>query len=1054
MSKSNLSRLILAACASLVFASLVSAQDAEAIRSKAVVNYTFDEESGPAKDSATTGATQDEGKLVNDPPRVASPFWNQSGKKAVQFDIARQQFIEIPDSADVDCPAAVSFGLFVVNLTEPTDASYHGLVAKRGTDEGRSSTNYGINFQMQADNFQVYIHDGSNYKVVTYSAKEALPFRKLVYVTATFEVADAPKQDDDTDVDDLKIMFFVNGEPLTPKTSSNGYVDGKQGWIKDVNVAGLVNNLPVTIGRSEVAGEYLSCVVDEFSLFQTALNPAQAKKLFQEVAGANVMELIAQDKPVPAVVPVIGSLSQPGLQIGQTAQLIVNGSDLGPNPVAVFPLPGVAFAVADGSAPNRLLLNVTVPAETPAGIYPLWIRSQVGISKSVALSIDRLPQLPMAGSSRENLATLPAAFFGTLSGGQQQRVYFAGTKGQRVVADVELKRIGGAANPVVEIKSPEGTPLEIGWGHASLKGDARVERVLPKDGIYSVELHDLTFNGPGQSPFRLKVGDLKLVDCVLPAAMVPGTVEVQPVGSGFAPDARLTGVFASPAESRLGLLTLPVESNVASILPALPVSRGVEVVEASRAADGSLQTVDATFAAMPLKPVAISGVVSAKGEQDRYVLNVVPGKSLKLTLQSDSLGSELEGELRVLGHPQGNVLAMTGDQPVIGDLPLDYAVPAGVSQIQVQVRDLFGRGGSRSYYRLVVEPAGQPTFTLMLNTPTVALPDDGSAMIEMQVNRAGYAGPIKLNIVGDNSVVISPNEIAANMQGKVLLRLVRAGKPAEGTAPLLRIVGESVGVDPALKSTARLQTGVVAPTFVDTMAVGTIASSGLSIEIQQLPSVLYRGASPEIPLVIKRSVGHGAASMPVKLTLESTEPVRKRDNNNPAAGNFPVVATSPKMLQPGDPEQTSVKLIVPLEVTEAVIDFVIKAEATPHAYSERVVATAYSQPFRAEIKNAVAPKLDDPSLTVVAESDHKVIGRLQRTAGFNGPVEATLVGLPAEYMIQASSVAGDQEQFEIVVKAPKVAAAAAVPNVKLRVTSGGSLLATETPVNLKVMPKP
>lgn len=1050
---SKLSRVLLAACATACFADWASGQD-ESIRSKAVVNFTFDEESGSANETATAGQFADEGKLINDPSRVPSPFWNQTGKKAIQLDAARQQYIEIADGIDVDCPNAASFGLFVVNLTEATDAGYHGLVAKRGVDNGKSSTNYGINFQMQADNFQVYIHDGTNYKVVTYSAKEALPYRKLVYITATFEVADAPKQDDDTDVDDLKIMFYVNGEPLTPKTSPNGYIDGKQGWIKDVAVAGLINNLPVTIGRSEVAGEYLSCVVDEFSLFQNALNPAQAKKLFQEVAGANVLDLIAQDKPVPTVTPVISSLSQPGLQIGQTTQFIVNGSDLGPNPVAVFPLPGVTLAVAEGSAPNRVVLNATVPADTPAGIYPLWIRSQAGISKSVALAIDRLPQMPIAGSSREKPSTLPAAFFGVLSGGQQQRVYFAGTKGQRVVADVELKRLGGVANPVIEIKSPEGTPLEIGWGHASLRGDARAERILPKDGIYSVELHDLTFNGPGQSHFRLSVGDLKLVDCVLPAAMVPGPVEVRPVGSGFAPEAKLTGVFTSPAESRLGLLTFPAESNVVTTLPALPVSRGTEIVETGAAADGSLQVVDAAFTASPVVPVAISGVISAKGEQDRYLLNVTPGKTLKLTVQSDSLGSELEGELRVLGHPQGNVLAMTGDQPVIGDLSLNYAVPAGVSQVQVQVRDLFGRGGPRSFYRLTMEPAGQPSFALMLNTPTVALPDDGSAVVEMQVTRAGYGGPIKLNIVGDTSVIVSPDEIAANMQGKVLLRLVRSGKPVDGTAPLLRIVGESVGAAPILKSTARLQTGVVAPTFVDTMAVGTTASSGLSIELQQSPSVLFRGASPEIPLVVKRLAGHATANLPIKLTLESTEPVRKRDNNNPAAGNFPVVAASAKMVQPGEPEQTTVKLIVPLEVAEPVIDFVIKAEATPHAYSERVLATAYSQPFRAEVKNAVTPKVDDPSLAVIAESDHKVVGQLQRTAGFTGPVEVTLVGLPADYTIQPAAVAGDQDKFEIVVKAPKVTAAAPVPNVKLRVTSAGNLLTAETPVNVSVMPKP
>ncbi len=1032
------------------------AQEAEevkgAVRATAVVNFSFDEESGPAKDSAAVGAVPDEGKLVNDPARVASPFWNQTGKKAVQLDAAKMQFIEIADGADVDAANAVSFGLLVVNLAEPTDAAYHGLVAKRGTADGKALTNYGINFMMQADNFQLYINDGSGFKVVNYTVKEALPYRKLVYLTATFLVTDAPKGDDDTDADDVRIMLFVNGEPLVPKAAPNGYIDKNAGWIKDVNVAGLLNNLPTTIGRSEAAGEYLSCVVDEFSLFDKALSPPQAKKLFLEVAGNNVGKLIAADKPVPAVVPVIGSLSQPGLQVGQSTQLIVNGTDLGPDPTAVFPLPGVQFAVAEGSAPNQLKLNVTVPADTTPGIYPLWVKSQAGVSKSVALAFDRLPQVAVGGSAPDKPAALPAAFFGSLSGGQQHRVYFTGAKGQRVVADVELKRLGAAANPVVEIKSPAGTPLAIGWGQSSLKGDARAEIVLPSDGVYSIELHDLTFGGPGQSPFRLKIGDLKLVDGVLPAAAVAGPMEVEPVGSGFAPGTKLAGVFASASESASGILSLPMESGVTSGVPSMPVSRGTEVVEAARSVDGVLQTVDATFAAPPVKPVAISGRVASKGERDRYLLNVTAGQRLKLTLQSDSLGSTLEGEIALFANPPTNPVAQTSDQPTIGDPSLEYAVPAGVAQIVVQVRDLFGRGDPRAFYRLVIEPAGQPTFSLMLNTPTANLPEDGSAVVEMQIIRAGYAGPIKLTVAGDATIAVSPNEVAANMQGKALLRLVRIGQPAAGSAPLLRIVGESVGVDPAIKQTAKLQSGVVAPTFTDTMAVGTIRPSGLGIELQQLPAVLFRGVSHPIPLVLKRTPQPNEEALPVKLSLDSTEPVRRRDPNNPAAGNFPLVAAAPQMVMPDQPEQATVKIVVPLESAEPVIDFVVKAEATPHAYSDRVLASAFSQPFRAEIKNAVASKADDATLAVVGEADHKITGVLQRTPGFTGPVEVTLTGLPAGYTVQPAAVAGDQDKFEFVVKAPKVAADTPVPNVKLRVTSGGGLLAAEMPVNVKVVP--
>lgn len=1031
-------------CLGLVFIQ-TSVDAQEAVRSRAVISYTFDEADGSVLDTATVGSGPDEGKLLQNPVRVASPFWNQTGKKALQLDAARQQSVEIADSPDCDAATAVSIGMFVVNLTDPGDNGYHGLFAKRGSDNGRMSTNYGINFQMQGDNLQVYIHDGTNFKVVSYSAKEALPFRRLVYLTATFEVTDATKQDDDTDADDMRIQLFVNGEPMTPKAAGNGFVEGKVGWIRDVAVPGLLNNLPLTLGRSEAAGEFMSAVFDEFVLIPAALNPAQAKTLFLETAGANVQELMALDKAVPPVVPVIASLSQPGLPAGQLTALVVNGADLGPQPAVVFPVPGVTFEVAEGSTPTRLALNVTVPVDTPCGLYPLWIRSDSGISKSVAVAIDRLPHVAAATSAPATPSTLPGAFYGMLSGGQQHRVYFQGVKGQRLVADVECKRLGSAANPVLEIRSPAGTPVEIGWGQSSLRGDARAEAVLPRDGLYSVELHDLTYNAPGQNPFRLKLGDLKLIDGTLPAAVSTGAVEIQPVGTGFLPGTRVAAQVTAAPESRSVSLQIPADSGIAAAFPSLPLSHGVELVETP----GTQQTIDATSD----KPVAVSGVISARGERDRYVVQVPAGKPLKFRLQAEEVGSPLEGALSVLWHPQGNLLAQTGDQPTPGDVQLNFNVPGGMSQIQVEVRDLFGRGGPRHFYRLIVEPANRPTFNLMLNTPTVNLPADGSAVIEMQVTRAGYPGPIRLSIAGDTSVTVSPLEIAPQMQGKMLLRLVRSRAPDAGTMPLLRLVGESVGADPVIRQTAVLQTGVVAPSFTDTMAVGTTAASGLAIDVQQLPTQLFRGAGPQLKITIKRQPGHPSATLPVRLTLESTEPIRRRDNNNPAAGNIPSVTAEPQVILSGVDEGT-LTLAVPVEVAEPVIDFVVKAVAVPHAYSERVLATAYSQPFRAEIKTGIAPKVNEASLAVVGDTEHRITGDLQRTPEFTGPVEATLVGLPAGYTTQTQVIPGDKGQFEILVKAPAVTAATPVANVKLRFTAQATLLVNEVPVNVTVTPKP
>ena len=400
------SLIAIIACGVALTASPLPAQ--ETIRSQAVVNFTFDEDSGPVKDSATAGQTADEGKLVNDPARVASPFWNQGGKKALQLDAGRQQFVELADGPDVDRPDALTFSLLFVNLQEPGDGGYHGLIAKRGTVDGKVLTNYGINFTEQGDTLQVYLSDGSGYKVVQYSTQAAIPIRKLTFLTATYQVADAPGQDADTDADDVRIQLFSNGEQLKPKAVNTGFVDGNDGWITDVNPAGLVNDLPVTIGRSEAAGEYVSGVVDEFSLFPTALSPEQIKQLFLEVAGANVRELMAQDGPAPASSPVISSLSQPGIQIGQPTSLVIAGNHLGPNAQIVLPAANVKAEIAKAE-PNRLEVNITSTGDAIPGIYPIWVSTPNGISVARPIVLDRLTQLPVPNSGPEAPAQIPGA---------------------------------------------------------------------------------------------------------------------------------------------------------------------------------------------------------------------------------------------------------------------------------------------------------------------------------------------------------------------------------------------------------------------------------------------------------------------------------------------------------------------------------------------------------------------------------------------------------------------------------------------------------------------
>lgn len=1035
------------ACLMVLAAAALPAQDS--VRSQATVNFTFDEDAGPVKDSATAGQSMEEGQLKNDPVRVTSPFWNQTGKKALQFDAAKQQFVEVADGPDLDRVDALTFSLLFVNLHDPNDAAFHGLLAKRGQVDGKVLTNYGVNFGQQSDTFQVYLSDGSGYKVVQYSTKAAAPVRKLVFLTATYQVADAPGADADTDADDVRIQLFVNGEPLAPKAVSGGFVAGNDGWITDINPAGLVNTLPFTIGRSDAAGEYLSGVVDEFSLFPKAFTPEQIKQLFLEVGGANVRDLIALDGPAQPKTPVVAALSQPGIQIGQPTALTISGNDLAPNPKVFIPLPNVQLEITTAEA-NRLVVNVTAAKDVTPGLYPLWVTTPAGISRPVPIVFDRMRQVPSPATGPEAPAALPAAFFGNLSGSAQPKVFIAGKKGQRLVADVELKRLGGAANPVIEIQSLQGTPLHIAWGHHSLRGDARAEVVLPKDGVYAVQLHDLTFNAPGQNLYRLKLGDLKLIDAMFPAVLPAGSTTVTPIGTGFSTKDQWNATISPLTESRFGLITLPDGAAFDGRVPLARLGHSHEVLEIA-ATDGKSQQVAVKFADAAAPPIGINGRFATRGEHDQYLLDVTPGQTLRFVMQTASLASPVAGEITLFQSPQGKVVAQSAEQPSMGDVVLDYTVPADQSQLLVSVRDLLNSGGDRSVYRLEITPGGRPSFDLSLNAPVADLAQNGTAIAELQVTRSGYDGPIALNVSGDPTVAVSPSQLAAGVSGKTFIRLSRTGSPA-ATVPLVRIHGESVGVQPAISATAKVASGSVSPAFAEALALGTTTTPGLAIETIAPPAVLFRGVTADIPVSVKRVAESEAARRPVRLALTSSETVRQRIPNNPGAGTFPIASLLATDLLPPGAEQSVVKILVPIESVDPAIEMVLRAESINHSYSERVLAAEFSAPFRVQVQNAVAPKVDDPTLAIVSGADHQLTGQLQRTAGFTGPVEVTVVGLPGDYQVTPATVAGDQQAFAVVIKGPAVTQETPLANVRLRVTSQGSPLLAEQPLNVKAVP--
>ena len=156
-------------------------------------------------------------------------------------------------------------------------------------------------------------------------------------------------------------------------------------------------------------------------------------------------------------------------------------------------------------------------------------------------------------------------------------------------------------------------------------------------------------------------------------------------------------------------------------------------------------------------PVTINARLANAGQVDRYTLRVPPSRAMTFRIQARELGTSKLMAVITVRDEKGNVLGRSGDEPLAedlfnvnqsrtaGDPILRLQPPAGVNQVTVTVEDLALRGGPGYAYRLNVQPVAQD-FRVMLNSPFVNVPAEGSVAVPVTVQRQGFEDDIQLRV--------------------------------------------------------------------------------------------------------------------------------------------------------------------------------------------------------------------------------------------------------------------------------------------------------------------
>ena len=450
-----------------------------------------------------------------------------------------------------------------------------------------------------------------------------------------------------------------------------------------------------------------------------------------------------------AAPPVINELQPRGAQKGRPFTLTIAGQNLGEGVRVLSSLPATftPMAPATGMSESRYATFLVEPkADVEVGVYPIRVQAADGLSNILLFSIGSLPEIneeesqPGAAAhsndSIEKAQSLPSTAItlnGTLRGAERDVYRIQVKAGERRVFEVDARRAGSAVDPVIRVLDGNGKQLARSEDAPLLNLDPRLDMTFPAAGYYYVEIHDARYSGQAQNYYRLKTGSYSYPTEVFPLGGRRGEQVEVSLGA-----TRVKANLAA-AKGPQAFVNLPDS-------PALPLPLAIgEFPEVAEPVAGPLAL-----------PVTVNARLAKPAEIDKYTVAVQPGAEYIFELQARELGtSKISGVITVYDK-NGKKLASAGDTPfavdvfavqassrTAGDPFLNFKAPEGVDQVTVAVEDLARRGGQHFAYRLHASKAAQD-LQATIATPAVNIPAGGTAIVNLSVDRRGYAGPLTI----------------------------------------------------------------------------------------------------------------------------------------------------------------------------------------------------------------------------------------------------------------------------------------------------------------------
>lgn len=469
-------------------------------------------------------------------------------------------------------------------------------------------------------------------------------------------------------------------------------------------------------------------------------------------------------------------------------------------------------------------LEVTIPDDFPAD--RAWIRlynaeGATQLAPFLVGSIAEINETEPNDSPKqsESLDANAVVVNGVIARGDSDCFAVQMEAGQTLVAAVDShSRLGSPIDLILQVVLPNG--IVVADNHDANGLDPRVHFTASTAGRYIVRLfgfasqpnQDISLQGCGECVYRLTMTTGPYAALAIPLAVqsLDSASAFKMLGWNLLDNQEVKATWSKSAGQshcleveNPGDLRIPQESEL-GFVHSLQFAGGARVRRVPFVSSQNIQDVPASDVFSVTLPQAVTGLLSRKGQLDRYQIYLKSGDSLIVTLESRTLGLPVDPLLRLI-NPNGNRVTEVDDSAGTRDALLVYDATEEGNYI-VEVADRSQAGGEHAYYLLTAR-LDQPDYELTAKADRITVPAKGTAELAIQVVRRKNVGSIVISPVGLPDGVSAEPVVSApegDSSAQVTLKLLSNGQPFSGPLRLVGNASEPFDIQRHVRTESRL----------------------------------------------------------------------------------------------------------------------------------------------------------------------------------------------------------------------------------------------------------